>query len=357
MTMKRFTKIIPLILVSLLLSACGSAVAAGSWPGISVDEQNGNAYVAFGQEVYALQLDNGAERWRYPAERQASFTTFAAPQITEDGQLLVAGYDQTVYSLDPANGNSNWTFAGATNRYISNPLVTPDAIYAPNADGKLYALDPNGSLLWTFAAKQPLWSQPVLVRDVLVVSSMDHNVYGLNAQSGEELWSLDAEGAIVSSPTVGEDGIVYVGTLNQKVLAINGANGRSSWSYETPGWVWGSPTFFDGQVFVGDLDGTVVALNASNGQKIWSVDTDGAITGTPLVINDHIYVINENGQVISFALDGTIEWTKNIEAALYGSPIAAGDLLLIGVGSPASVVTALDYDGNTKWTFVPATPK
>jgi outer membrane protein assembly factor BamB len=87
------------------------------------------------------------------------------------------------------------------------------------------------------------------------------------------------------------------------------------------------------------------------------VDTEGAITGAPLVVDDHIYVINENGQVISFTLDGTIQWTKNIEAALYGSPIAAGDLILIGVGTADSVVTAFDQNGDTAWTFIPAATK
>lgn len=357
MIIKRFTKILPIIVIGLLLSSCGSDVAAGSWPGISFDEKTGNVYVAFGQAVYNLQLDNGAERWHYPAERQANFTTFASPQLTEDGQLLVAGYDQTLYSLDPANGSSNWTFAGATNRYIGSPLITPDIIYAPNSDGKLYALDPNGSLLWTFATEQPLWSQPVLVGTVLVVSSTDHKVYALDAQNGEEIWSLDAGGAIVSSPSVSDDGFVFVGTLDQNVSAIDVGTGRVAWTFGTPGWVWGSPAYSDAQLYVGDLEGTVIALDATSGREIWSVDTEGAITGAPLVLNDHVYVINENGQVISFTLDGTIQWTKNIEAAIYGSPIAAGDLLLIGVGTTDSVVTAMDQNGDTVWTFVPATPK
>lgn len=357
MTIKRFTRILPVILLGLLLSACGSAVAAGSWPGISVDREGGSVYVAFGQAVYDLQLDSGSERWHYPTEKQANFTTFAPPQLTADGQLLVSGYDQTIYSLNPANRNVNWKFAGATNRYIGSPLVTSNNIYAPNSDGKLYALDSTGALLWTFAAKQPLWSQPILSGDVLVVSSMDHNVYGLDPQSGDQLWSLETSGAIVNSPTLGEDGTVFVGTLNKEVLAINSANGRTIWNYETPGWVWGSPTYFDGQLFLGDLDGTMVAVDASSGHELWSVDTEGAITGAPLALNDHIYVINENGQVFSFSLDGTIQWTKNIEAALYGSPISAGELILVGVGTTDSVVTALDQNGDTVWTFVPATPK
>jgi len=196
-----------------------------------------------------------------------------------------------------------------------------------------------------------------LVGNVLVVSSMDHKVYALDPQNGKEIWSVDAGGAIVSSPSVSEDGFVFVGTLNQQVLAIDAANGRVAWTYDAPGWVWGSPAYADGQLYLGDLEGTVIALDAVSGRELWSVDTEGSVTGAPLVVNEHIYVINENGQVISFDLDGTIQWTKNIEAALYGSPIAAGDLILIGVGTTASVVTAMDQNGDTVWTFVPATPK
>lgn len=355
MTIKRLRKFSPLLLLALLLTACGSGVGAVSWPGITISEESGTAYVAYNQAVYALQIDNGAQRWVFPAERQANFTTFAPPQLTEDGQLLIAGYDQTLYSLNPANGNSNWTFPGAANRYIGSPLNAGGLIYAPNSDNRLYTLDGNGDLQWTFPSKQPLWSQPILVGDVLVLPSMDHNVYGVNAASGEELWSLDAGGAMVSSPTRGEEGIVFVGTLKQQVLAIDSASSRVQWTYDTPGWVWGAPTYFDGQLYVGDLEGTVIALDADSGREIWSVDTEGAITGGPLVLNDHIYVVNESGQVISFTLDGTIQWTKNIEAALYGSPVAAGDLILIGVGTPDALVVALDENGDTVWTFVPAT--
>jgi outer membrane protein assembly factor BamB len=215
-------------------------------------------------------------------------------------------------------------------------------------------LDANGALQWSFASEQPLWSQPILVGETLVVSSMDHKVYGINSSSGDEIWSLDAGGALVSNPTLGEDGMIYVGTLDKQVLAIDPSRGRTVWSYDAPGWVWGSPTYFDGQLFAADLEGTVIALDAATGRELWSVDTEGAITGGPLVLNEHLYVVNENGQVISLTLDGTIQWTKTIEAALYGSPVAAGDLVLVGVGTAEALVVAMDENGDTVWTFVPA---
>jgi outer membrane protein assembly factor BamB len=354
MTIKRFSKIIPLLILGLLLTACGSGVGAVSWPGITVDEESGTAYVAYNQAVFALQIENGSQRWKFPAENQANFTTFAAPQFADDGQLLVSGYDHTLYSVDQGNGNPGWTFAGAANRYIGSPLAAGGSIYAPNSDNRLYALDSGGALQWTFASQQPLWSQPLLVDDTLIISSMDHHVYGIDASTGEETWSTDVGGALVSNPTLGEDGVIYVGTLNKQVLAIDSSRGNVLWTYDAPDWVWGSPTYFDGQLYGGDLEGTVFALDAARGNELWNIDTEGAITGGPLVINDHLYVVNENGQVIAFTLDGTIQWTQTIEAALYGSPVAAGNLILIGVGTADALVVALDENGDKVWTFVPA---
>ena len=96
--------IISLLTLSMILSACGSRMSASSWPGISVNENE--VYLAYNQHVYALDLNSVnqsqiQEKWRFPAEAQANVTFFTPPVLTEDGQLLVGGYDNVFYSLDP----------------------------------------------------------------------------------------------------------------------------------------------------------------------------------------------------------------------------------------------------------------
>jgi len=347
----RLFSLLAISFLALLASACGS-VGPASWPGVTVDEGSGTIYLADNYRVYALEAANGSENWRYPAKQDNKFTTFSPPELSGDGQLLFGSYNHVFYSLDPASGSLTWTFEGATNHYVASPLAEAEHIYAPNADGRMYALTSNGELAWTFGTQQPLWSQPVSDGAALYLNGMDHNIYAIDAVSGDEVWSLDLGGTLVGSPTL-IDGVLYVGTLDSEVIAVNAASGRVTWRTATEGWVWGSPTFYQDQILVTDLEGQVYAFDAASGRQNWKVGTEGAITGAALVANDHIYVANENGRVLSISLDGDIEWTKTFEAKLYGPVVPTQDLLLVSQSGTTTLLIALDQNGDTVWTFEP----
>ncbi|MQC26948.1 MAG: hypothetical protein DWG76_05820 [Chloroflexi bacterium] len=343
--------------VALLLSACGSAFSASSWPGITYDETSSTIYVAYNQHVYALQAENGAEFWRFPVDPENSINFYAPPTLSEDGQLLVSGYNNQVYSLDPANnGRENWAFAGAANRFIGSPASNALGVFAPNSDHKLYALTPEGALQWTFASQEPQWASPAADESTIYVPSMDHHLYALNAADGELLWDKDLGGTIVGRPALSADGILFVGTFGQEVLALRASNGAIQWRASTEGWVWSGPSLADGVVYAGDVDGFVYAFNAETGRQLWRVTADSAITGTPLVAHDSIYVTTENGQVLSISLDGRIQWTETVAGQAYSSPVAAGDAILIGITESEEnvVIIALDAaNGNVLWSFAP----
>ena len=96
-------KFIPVVIImavlTISLSACaGGRMMASGWPGIAADEET--AFIAFNQHIYAVNLTNGLEQWRYPAEADNDITFYAAPAITEDGQVIAGGYDNILYSLN-----------------------------------------------------------------------------------------------------------------------------------------------------------------------------------------------------------------------------------------------------------------
>ena len=133
-----------IIMLSGLLSACaGGAGAATSWPGLTVDMDRELVYVANNQHVYAVNLASGAEKWRFPREAEGKISFFAAPALTEDDQLVIGGYDNLLYSIDPDSGDQKWTFEAATNKYIAGPLASGGQIFAPNSDNQLYAVNAN----------------------------------------------------------------------------------------------------------------------------------------------------------------------------------------------------------------------
>jgi outer membrane protein assembly factor BamB len=356
MKKKHLLIFVALLVVSMFLSACGSAVAAASWPGLTYDEGRGLVYVAMNQFVHAIQVENGLQRWQFPAEPQGGFTTYAAPELSEDGQLIVGGYNNSLYSLNPETGAQNWQYTGAGNRFIGSALEVGGQIFAPNADHKLYILGSQGQLVRTFATLDPQWSQPVSDGIAVYLPSMDHFLYALDAQSGEELWKVDLEATIVGSPVLAEDGMLYVGTLDHTLFAVDTTSHREVWRLATQGWVWATPLLVDGQLFFGDLDGIFYGVDAATGDELWRVDTGGAITGMAALFNESLYIGNETGHIFSIGLDGRsreLTLPEAYQGSYYSSLVVAGDLLLIGVTNNENILIALDSDDSVVWHFVP----
>jgi outer membrane protein assembly factor BamB len=360
-----------LFIVSGLLSACaGGAGTATSWPGFSVDPSQQVAYLADSQYVYAVDLTNGAEKWRFPTKGDAKVTFYAAPSLTKDGQLIVGDYSKVLHSLDPNTGaetqGKQWPFTQATDRYIGSSLVKDQTIYAPNENNYLYALDPSGNLLWSFETQAALWAPPATDGKYLYLAAMDHNIYKLDPVSGQQVWaSGDLGGAMIATPAIGPDGTLYIGNFNSELLAVSSQDGKVLWKAPAAGWVWASPLLVGDTLYFGDLNGTMHALDL-DGKVKWSVQPDSAtshraIVDKALVVNDTLYFSSETGTL--FALDisnGTTRWSKPIGGKLYAGPATVNDLILVApMGLTSSdkgnvLMVALDSSGNQKWTFVPA---
>jgi len=362
MKTKHFYLLITIALLGGFLSACSGGVGtATSWPGVLIDPSQETAYVAYNTFVFAVNLANGTEKWRYPEKADNKITFFAQPALTDDGQLLVAGYDHKLYSLNPeGSATPNWVFEGAQDRYIAGPLASGEDIYAPCSDNILYALDLSGNQRWKFETGHALWAKPATDGKLVFQPSMDHQLYAIDAQSGEIAWKTDdLGGAMVGKPTLGPDGTLYVGTFNAEVVALDSSNGQIIWRTATKGWVW-SEIILDGDtLYLGDLDGYLSALNAGDGAVRWQVQVDTspnrAISGAPVIVGDTLYAVAKSGNL--FAVDvtnGNLRWSKPFEGQFYSDIIFAGDSLLLAPNKMDAILLALDTNGNQKWAFVPA---
>jgi outer membrane protein assembly factor BamB len=355
----KYLAILSILLFStILLSACaGGATAASSWPGLAVG--NETAYVAFNNHVYAVQLSNGTQQWRYPAERDNSITFYADPVLSPDGQLIVGGYNRILYSLNPENGSSNWQFNQAENRYIASPLVNEEGIFAPAADENLYALTLSGQPRWSFTSQDEAWARPASGNDCdcLYLPAMDHTVYAIDPNDGTQIWqSIELGGAIVGEPALSEEGILYIGTFGSEIVALDANNGSVLWRVPTDGWVWSGPTLVDDRLYFGDLDGNFYALDAGDGSEIWQLTPEqlnGEIVGSPLVIEEDIYIATQGGNLYNIDLDGNIDWTQAVGGQLYTTPKEAGDLILVAPTQSDEILVAYSKEGVKEWGFIP----
>ena len=342
------------LIAGIFLTSCtgsGSMVATG-WAGLAADEDS--VYVAFNTHVIAVNLTNGTERWRFPQEADTKISFYAPPEITDDGRLIVGGYDNVLYSIDIANGQGRPLFDGAEGRYVGGVLVNDERIFAPSADHFLYALDMNGTLLWEYETEEPLWAKPASFPgcDCIYLPAMDHYVYALDSQNGRLIWKSESlGGSIVGTPTLSDDQQLYVGTFAQELVALDAENGSILWRFPTNDWVWSGPGISGDRLYFGDLSGTFFAVNRQNGNSEWQIQPGSPIVGRSLIREDGIYLTTEDGTVLSVNPEGVIRWSLPFDANIQAGPITAGDQIIIATSNPETLLISIDPSGVQKWTF------
>jgi predicted small lipoprotein YifL len=85
------------------------------------------------------------------------------------------------------------------------------------------------------------------------------------ATAGVKLWEFET-GRAVSSPAIGSDGTVYVGSGDNKLYAINGKSGVKLWEFKTGDDImYSSPAIgSDGTVYVGSEDNKLYAIKTDS---------------------------------------------------------------------------------------------
>ena len=178
------------------------------------------------------------------------------------------------------------------------------------------------------------------------------------AQDGTQKWAVETEGMINSSPAIGSDGTIYVGSEDSNLYAIN-PDGNLKWKFETTRYsmVNCSPAIgSDGTIYVGSWDRNFYAVN-SDGTLKWvfyvenyvhhsspAISSDGTIyIGTYGTVGDkYLFAINSNG---------TLKWKFQVGDEIESSP-AIGSDGTIYVGSRDNYLYAINPDGTLKWTFL-----
>ncbi len=346
-----------LIFFSLFISACSSTIYSSTgWFGLTASTDT--TYLASGGQVFAIDLNTHNQKWVYPEKANSRITFYANPVLTPDGkQLLVPSYDHNLYSLNPATGVVDWTFSGSKNRLIGSPLVINNLAYQPSSDRSIYAIDlTTHSQVWQQNTGGPLWAAPTTdpTCNCIYVASMDHYLYKFDATNGRVLQkSKDLGGAIVSTPVVGSDGTLFVGTFGKQMIALNAADLSVKWTYDTHDWVWSGPALANNVLYFGDLSGYFYALNAADHTVAFPIlQVNNPIVDTPLVNGNSIYFTAESSTLYIADTAGTLS-SKEVGGQIYTAPILTGNTILVAPSNYSSQLVALSLDGTQMWAFPP----
>ena len=78
-----------------------------------------------------------------------------------------------------------------------------------------------GTPIWEFETGADVYSSPAIGSDGTVyVGSMDKKLYAINGKTGVKLWDFKTGNRVSSSPAIGSGGTVYVGSRDKKLYAI-----------------------------------------------------------------------------------------------------------------------------------------
>jgi len=177
-----------------------------------------------------------------------------------------------------------------------------------------------------------------------------------NANEVSLIWSKKSPMSfnIVSSPSLGSDGTIYY-TGYRFLYAIN-KDGTQQWSFETGKLIPASPTIADdGTIYIGSNDQSMYAINP-DGTKKWSYYTPSQIQTTPALGKDGVLYfanLSKNESLYALNSDGTLKW-KTTVGNIASSPAIGKDntiYVMAGDGNYACDLYAVNMDGSIKWIF------
>lgn len=261
----------------------------------------------------------------------------------------------------------SWWLTFQNNIRHTGVAAAHNVIYVGSWDYYLYALNPDGSLKWSFDAGDAIDSGgPVVDKNGTIYFGVQQpvsKVYALKSD-GTEKWSYKTGSSVVAAPAIGEDGTVYIGSMDNKFYALN-PDGTLRWSYKTGGYVTGHATIdYNGTIYVGSHDNNLYAFNP-NGTLRWkftavarikkhapTIGKNGTIyIGTDGGDPNKIYAINpiKREEGVDFPAEG--EWSIDVVAYINNTP-AVSDDGTIYIGSDNGTyytIKAINPDGTVKW--------
>src|SRR5210317_130784 len=131
-------------------------------------------------------------------------------------------------------------------------------------------------VLWSFETKGKITSHPIIDGNQIFFGSQDSTFYSLDIISGDQIWSYKTKASIQSKALINNE-IVYLKSGND-VYALNKNNGQEIWSsiskdetgaMQTDPWDYhsGAPAIYKSNIYFGLGNGKVKGFDLETGES------------------------------------------------------------------------------------------
>ena len=285
--------------------------------GVSFD--NGRLYASNGVgDTAALDANDGKLLWMV----RPGGPLRGSPTIANDNVYLIT-QDNQLFALNPADGATRWSGAGAVELAgvlgAAAPAAAQGTVVAGFSSGELNAYRyENGRVLWQDALARTSIStmvtslsdidaDPVIDSGRVYAIGQGGRMVALELVTGQRVWEINTAG--ISTPWVAGDWI-FVVTDQAQLLCIARGTGKVRWMTQLRHYEkekkkenpisWVGPIAAGDRLILANTLGEIVHVNPADGAVQSTVDTKMPVSLPPIVANNTMYILHDNGQLTAW---------------------------------------------------------
>ncbi|XP_023932610.1 acyl-CoA synthetase family member 4 [Lingula anatina] len=302
------------------LSSCGNYVIVG----------------CYNHAVYVLDALSGDIWWQF----KTSGPVKSSPCINPVNALVYVGsHDHHLYGLDIKSQQCAWKRDLGGGSVFSSPVVSPDScnVYAATLAGTVVKLSADmGKVNWMFYDKsdtKPFFSSPALTQEGVCIGCVNGKLYHID-YNGKMLWSYSTSGPIFSSPCIHQSDdrkteLIIFGSHDHYVYCLPSDAPTLRWKMKTSSQVYSTPFVFP------VLKTEIVPKLIDNSNEIPNTsEKPGNICKNVKnfeTYENFVCICATNGSLYLLALeDGTCFSQYNLPGEVFSSPVVFGDKILVG---------------------------
>jgi outer membrane protein assembly factor BamB len=290
--------------------------------------------------------------------------------LTCNASTQSSDYQSYTYSIDFGDGSAKMESPHGTftHRYSGGLFHAECTIFLKD-NPTIYSIPDSvtinvSSYEWRFNTGGVIESSPAIGPDGSIYIGSDSGAMFGVVPDGTEKWRFQTRGRITSSPAVYSNTVIF-GSEDASVYKVNAENGQLVWRFDTYGPVYSSPAIDkSGNIYIGSCDYNLYAITP-DGYRKWTFFTKSQVVSSPSIVyytnqfDDNIntvYVGSHDNHLYALNLEtGAFQWSVNVGANIWGSAAISGDRTIYAVGGEAvgaatdNNLFAINPDGSIKW--------
>jgi outer membrane protein assembly factor BamB len=178
---------------------------------------------------------------------------------------------------------------------------------------------------------------------------MDGTLWKLTADTLEPVWDepFDVSAGLLTDPVLGGESVVVVGGIGAELFGVDAATGDEAWSVSGGNWFWGTPAADGAAIYATTLDGEVIAVDPATGDELWSQETEDPVRAGAVVVDGTVVTVDKGGRVYRFSPDGeAIGEPIRLDKTVYATPHAGDDFVIV-LSTGGDLYTISTADGRT----------